>query len=75
MYSIYFRLLGDGCDRDADDYQATGDVDISDSGKELTILQRIMLFYDAPKITFRHNVVSEYKSCKRVTDLVTQTSH
>ena len=50
------RLLGAG-GGDGDDYEATGDVDIKDSGKELTVIQRLVLFFDAPRITFRHNVV------------------
>ncbi|XP_038076672.1 transient receptor potential cation channel subfamily M member-like 2 isoform X3 [Patiria miniata] len=51
------------CDPDEDPenahhYEETTGIDIIDSGKELSWWQRFTLFYDAPLITFRHNVVS-----------------
>ncbi|XP_071942447.1 transient receptor potential cation channel subfamily M member-like 2 isoform X2 [Antedon mediterranea] len=38
-------------------YHTTHDVDIRDSGKELSWYQRFKLFYDSPRITFTHNLI------------------
>ncbi|XP_038079151.1 transient receptor potential cation channel subfamily M member 2-like isoform X2 [Patiria miniata] len=52
----------DGVDKaeneDPDKYQETADIDITNSGKKLAWWQRFSLFYCAPIIIFRHNVLS-----------------
>ncbi|XP_033100603.1 transient receptor potential cation channel subfamily M member-like 2 [Anneissia japonica] len=46
-----------GTNQDEEFYHPTHDVDIRDSGKELSWYQRFKLFYDSPRITFTHNLI------------------
>ncbi|XP_033100595.1 transient receptor potential cation channel subfamily M member-like 2 isoform X2 [Anneissia japonica] len=47
-----------GTNRKQEYYHPTHDVDIRDSGEELSWYQRIKFFYGSPKIIFTHNLIS-----------------
>ena len=71
FFSFPYRLISDKNgqasvpkekEKDEDTFSLlNAQLDIRDSGKELAWWQRFKLFYDAPMITFRHNVVCFYQ--------------